>query len=138
VFSAIKILVDQWHSRLGHLSRDIVRHIISRNNLPYAHFDSSCESFCDACTCAKANQLPFLVSSSCSSAPLQLIFSVVWGLAIDSFGNKKYYVSFIDDYSKFTWIYLLCHKSEVSKYFLKFEKLVERLLECRIIAVQLD
>jgi hypothetical protein len=42
---------------------------------------------------------------------LELVFSDVWGLAIDSFSRKKYYVSFIDDYSKFTWIYLLRHKS---------------------------
>jgi hypothetical protein len=40
-------------------------------------------------------------------ASLQLVFSDVWGSTIDSFGNKKYYVSFIDDYSKFTWLYLL-------------------------------
>jgi hypothetical protein len=30
-----------------------------------------------------------------------------------SFGNNNYYAYFIDDYSKFTWIYLLKHKSEV-------------------------
>jgi hypothetical protein len=60
------------------------------------------------------------------------------GPAIDSFGHKKYYVSFIDDYSKFTWIHLLHHKSEVSKYFLEFQAIVERLLDRKIIAVQSD
>jgi hypothetical protein len=80
---------------------------------------------CDTCAYAKAHQLPFQISSSRSSAPLELVFSDVWGCAIDSFDRKKYYVSFIDDYSKFTWIYLLHHKSEVSKYFLEFQKLVE-------------
>jgi hypothetical protein len=62
----------------------------------------------------------------------------MWGPAIDSFGQKKYYVSFIDDYSKFTWIYLLRHKSEVSIYFLEFQKLVERRLDRKIIVVQSD
>jgi hypothetical protein len=76
------------------------------------------------------------MSSSCSSTPLELVFSNVWGPTIDSFGRKRYYVSFIDDYSKFTWIYLLHHKPEVSKYFLKFQKLVERHLDRKIIAVQ--
>jgi hypothetical protein len=47
-------------------------------------------------------------------------------------------VSFIDDYSKFTWIYLLYHKSEVSKYFLEFQKLIERMLDQKIIAIQSD
>jgi hypothetical protein len=51
---------------------------------------------------------------------------------------KKYYVSFIDDYSKFTWIYLLRHKSEVFQFFKEFQSLVERLLNRKIIAMQTD
>jgi hypothetical protein len=51
---------------------------------------------------------------------------------------KKYYVSFIDDYNKFTWIYLLCPKLEVSKYFLEFQSLVERMLGRKIISLQSD
>jgi hypothetical protein len=43
--------------------------------------------------------LPYYVSFSRSSVPLELIFLDVWGTAIDSFGHKKYYVNFIDDYS---------------------------------------
>ncbi|WVZ76848.1 hypothetical protein U9M48_024775 [Paspalum notatum var. saurae] len=37
------------------------------------------------------------------------------GPAPDSVSRKKYYVSFIDDFSKFTWLYLIKHKSEVFK-----------------------
>jgi hypothetical protein len=58
--------------------------------------------------------------------------------AIDYFGRKKYYVSFIDDYSKFIWTYLIRHKYEVSKYFFEFQKLVERMLHKKIIDVQSD
>jgi hypothetical protein len=47
-----------------------------------------------------------------SSHPLELIFLDVWGLTPESVGCYKYHVSFVDDYSKFTWIYLLKHKSE--------------------------
>jgi hypothetical protein len=138
VFSGIKISVDRWHNRLGHPSRDIVRRVISKNNLPCATFDSSSHHVCDACACAKAHQLPYQISSSRSSVPLELIFSDVWGPAIESFARKSYYVTFIDDYSKFTWIYLLRHKSEVSKYFLEFQALVERLFNRKILAVQSD
>jgi hypothetical protein len=109
-----------------------------KNNLPCAQFDGSSVSVCDACACAKAHQLPYSVSSRSSSTPLELIYSDVWGLTIDSFGRKNYYVSFIDDYSKFTWIYLLHHKSEASKYFVEFQKLIERRLGCQILIVQSD
>jgi hypothetical protein len=138
VLHAIKIPIDRWRSRLGHPSRDIVRRVISKNNLPCATIDSSNSSVCDAfaCACAKAHQLPYQLSFSTSSAPLQLIFFDVWGHAIESFGRKRYYISFIDDYSKFTWIYLLRHKSKVYKYFLEFQALVERMFYRKIVSVQ--
>jgi hypothetical protein len=50
----------------------------------------------------KSHKLPYSVSTSVSSKPLELIFSDVWGSAPDSVGMKKYYASFIDDFSKFT------------------------------------
>jgi hypothetical protein len=85
------------------------------------------EVVCDVCLWAKAHQLSYPVSSHQSSSPLDSVFSDVWRPAIDSFRGKKYYVSFIDDFSKFTWIYLLRRKSEVFKYFHGIQQLVERM-----------
>jgi histone deacetylase 1/2 len=73
-----------------------------------------------------------------STTPLQLVFSDVWGPAPTSVGRHDYYVSFIDDYSKFTWIYLLKKKSDVLSAFINFQKLVERKLGKKIITVQSD
>jgi hypothetical protein len=137
ILAAIKPTSERWHCRLGHPSRDIVARVIRHNNLVCSGLDSS-ESVCDACLRAKAHQLPYPKSTSQSAAPLDLVFSDVWGPAIDSFDNKKYYVSFIDDYSKFTWIYLLRHKSEVFQFFKEFQSLVERLLNRKILAMQTD
>lgn len=53
-------------------------------------------------------------------------FSDVWGPAPTSIGRHQYYVSFIDDFSKFNWIYLLHRKSEVFQCFNEFQNLVER------------
>jgi histone deacetylase 1/2 len=69
---------------------------------------------------------------------LELIYLDVWGHASDSVGGKKYYVSFIDDYSKFTWIYLLKFKSEVFEKFHEFQKLAERLFDRKILTMQTD
>jgi hypothetical protein len=125
------------NSLLGHPSFEVVRRVISTNNLPCSS-EVNKETVCDACQQAKSHQLLYSVSTSKSSAPLELIFSDVCGPAIDSFGRKKYYVSFIDDYSKFTWIYLLRYKSEVFKYFQEFQTLVERLFNRKILAMQSD
>jgi hypothetical protein len=60
------------------------------------------------------------------------------GPATNSVGRNKYYVSFIDDYSKFTWVYLLRFKSEVFQKFYDFQNMVERMFDSKIIVVQTD
>ena len=117
VCSATKASMDTWHRRLGHPTAPVVRQVVSRNKLPCVSTPSSHESVCDACQQAKSHQLPHSRSQNKSSAPLELVFSDVWGPALDSVGRKNYYDSFIDDFSKFTWIYLLKHKSEVFQKF---------------------
>jgi hypothetical protein len=77
------------------------RHVIRDNNLSCSSLSNN-GVVCDACMQAKAHQLPYQVSTSHASALLDLIFSNVWGPAINSFSGKTYYVCFIDDFSKFT------------------------------------
>jgi hypothetical protein len=101
VLSTIKIPSTRLHARLGHLSSYIVRFVLNKNNLPFSN-DVSVESVCDACQQAKCHQLPYPISTTASKVPLELIFSDVWSPTCDSVGCFKYYVSFIDDYSKFT------------------------------------
>jgi histone deacetylase 1/2 len=78
------------------------------------------------------------VSSRVSVAPLELVHTDVWGPARTSSEGYKYYVSFVDDYSRFCWIYLLKHKSDVEQVFYAFQAHVERLLNAKIKAVQSD
>jgi hypothetical protein len=80
---------------------------------------------CDACQQTKSHQLPYPKSDSVSKSPLELVFSDVWGPARDSIGRNKYYVSFINDFSKLTWIYLLKNKFKVFQKFKEFQVLVE-------------
>jgi hypothetical protein len=135
VFNVSKVPMSRWHA--GHPSSTIVRFVLNKNSLPFSS-NLSPESVCDVCQQAKCHQLPYPISTSASKAPLELIFSDVWGPACDSIGQNKYYVSFIDDFSKFTWIYLLKHKSEVLQKFQEFQYLVERLFDKKILAVQTD
>jgi hypothetical protein len=90
----------RWHSRLGHPALPIVQRVISRNKLSCSRENN--ESVCEACQKAKSHQLPYSRSTSVSHHPLELIYSDVWGPAPGSFGRKNYYISFIDDFSKFT------------------------------------
>jgi histone deacetylase 1/2 len=62
----------------------------------------------------------------------------VWGHAPSSVGKYTYYVSFIDDYSKFFWIYLLKKNSDVFQVFHNYQQLVERQFGTKILALQSD
>ena len=121
--AAIKPSTSRWHSRLGHPSSSVVQQILSKSRVPFVS-ESNKEQVCDACQQGKSHQLPYPVSISVSSSPLELVFSDVWGPAPTSVGKNNYYVSFIDDFSKFTWIYLLCHKYEVFQKFHDFQSMV--------------
>jgi histone deacetylase 1/2 len=87
---------------------------------------------------AKSHQLPCPKSNSVSSKPFELVFTNVWEPTPTSVGRHSYYVSFINDFSKFTWIYLLQFKSEVFRCFHDFQNMVECQFGHKILAVQLD
>jgi histone deacetylase 1/2 len=114
-----------------------VRHVLHRHELPV---ESSNKEFlvCDACQQGKSHQLPFTVSSRVVTAPLELVFSDVWGPAQTSVSGHNYYVSFIDAFSRFTWLYLIKRKSDVFTVFTHFQAHVERLLNHKTIHVQSD
>jgi len=106
VLGVIKPTTSLWHHRLGHPASAIVQQVIQRHQLPVTK-DSNKASVCDACQQGKSHQLPYPRSITTSASSFDLVFSDVWGPAPTSIGRNNYYVSFIDDHSKFVWIYLL-------------------------------
>jgi hypothetical protein len=123
--AAIKPSSSKWHNRLGHPSSIVVHQVLSKNQISFI-FKPNKSSVCDACQKGKSHRLPYPKSTSMSASSFELVFSDVWGPAPTSIGRNNYYVSFINDFSKFTWIYLLKHKSEVFQKFHDFQSMVER------------
>jgi histone deacetylase 1/2 len=116
VFSSIKVSRAQWHFCLGHPATPVVHHILHRHELPSVSVNKVL--VCDACQQGKSHQLPFSLSTCVTTAPLEIIYSNVWGPAQTSVSGHQFYVSFVDAYSRFTWLYLLKHKSDVFQIFL--------------------
>jgi len=136
-FLTVKLSKEQLHKRLGHPASPITIRILKNNNLAIDTRVSS-SLICHACQLGKAHQLPFVYSQHVSTTPLQLIHTDVWGPAIVSVNNSKYYVSFVDDFSIYVWIYFLKCKSDVESVFLQFQKHVETMLNTKIRSVQSD
>jgi hypothetical protein len=52
--------------------------------------------------------------------------------------NTMYPLLMIDDISKFTWVYMLKHKSDVFQELTEFQTMVELCFDTKIIAMQTD
>lgn len=117
-----------WHKCLGHPNDVILSNLLKRGLLGNKdqcsyhnlHLD------CSTCKLGKGKTLPFATHGSHANACFEIIHSDVWGITpVPSHAQYKYFVSFIDDYSRFTWIYFLRTKAEVFNAFQKFLAYIE-------------
>ena len=86
----------------------------------------------------KAKQFPFSDSSCVTLSPLDIIHSDVCVSPIVSSKGHRYYVLFIDDYSRFTWVYPIHNKSGVFSCFVHFKYFAENLFYTTIKQLQCD
>jgi hypothetical protein len=94
---------------------------------------------CKGCAQGKNVKHSFPNNDNRAKGVLDIVHSNICGpMSATSLSGYVYYVSFIDDYSRKTWIYLLKAKNEVFGKFKEFKALVENLIEWKIKTLQLD
>jgi hypothetical protein len=97
------------------------------------------ESMCRECALAKNIEKPFPSSENRSKWILDLIHLDVFGpMTMRALGGSLYYVTFIDDFSRKTWLYLLKAKEEVFRKFQEFKAKVENLSDKKIKTIRSD
>ena len=117
--------IDGWHKRLGHPSIKIVHHLVKNFSLSISS-TKTLSSLCHSCSINKAHQQPFRVNSLQSHEPFELIYTDVWGPAsYTGIAESRYYLIFVDHYTKYIWFYPMVTKSDVSKIFPHFKRFVE-------------
>jgi len=116
-----------WHKRMGHYRYEAL-FFMERNNmlksLPKLGKDFPT---CATCQYGKLSRLPFQQNKAWrATQKLQLIHTDVGGsMNTSSLNGSKYYVAFIDDYSRMYWIYFMKFKDEVANIFGKFKSWIE-------------
>ena len=90
---------DIWHQHLGHPSNKIINKLSSHSCISVSGNNHA--TFCNGCAVSKSSRLPFVSVPSRTSKPLELIHIDVWGPAsVSSIQHHRYYVIFVDDFTK--------------------------------------
>ena len=111
------------HRRLCHHHLAGIRRLLSVNLVTGLMLDSKAgpDPVCEACKAGKMHADPFPTSSTRASRPLQLVHSDVHGpVKVPTHQGYRYWVSFIDDFSRLKAVYLLKRKLETFAAFKQF------------------
>ena len=103
------------HCRLGHLSLPLLKKLCPQ-------FSSLLSLDCESCQFTKHHRLSYNPRvNKRASAPFELVHSDVWGpCPVVPLTGFRYFVTFVDDYSRTTWLYLIKNHSELFSYFHAF------------------
>ncbi|MCO5613411.1 hypothetical protein L7F22_067687 [Adiantum nelumboides] len=105
---------ELWHARFGHVGY--------------------------GCVLGKMHRFAFSQDGSVrATRKLQLVHSDVCGpMRTPSVGNSLYFVTFIDDFSRFCWVYPLKAKSDVFAVFQHYVSMVENETGCKVQTLRTD
>jgi transposase InsO family protein len=96
--------------------------------------------FYEHCVYGKEKRVKFLrVGKENESERLELVHTYVWGPSqVSSIGGSHYYVTFIDNATRKTWVYCIRQKYDVFDTFKKWKSLVENEIGKRLKCLRLD
>jgi hypothetical protein len=97
-----------WHKRMGHLNFKALEVMAKREVVLGLPKSLTClKHVCEHCALSKSHRQPYKRSITRSLEPLQLLHSDIHSVSTLSNGGAKMYVTFIDDFSRFCWIFIL-------------------------------
>jgi hypothetical protein len=100
-----------WHCCLRHINEKCIERL-HKNGL-LSSFDFESFDMCESCLHRKMTKAPFTSQSERMSDLLGLVHTDVCGpMSSVSRGGFQYFITFIDDFSRYGYIYLMRHKSE--------------------------
>jgi GAG-pre-integrase domain len=120
---------ELWHLRFGHLHYSGLKELAKKNmvhGLPDMDYS---KKFCEGCVLGKQARNIFPKKAEyLTRRSLELIHTDICGpITPKPFSEKRYFITFIDDYTRRTWVYFLKEKSEAFEVFKKFKVLVEKM-----------
>ncbi|KAH9681573.1 Integrase catalytic domain-containing protein [Citrus sinensis] len=142
VLSALHVSSDvdkakMWHLRLGHMSAKSLQELSKRGLLCGDNVEEL--KFCENCIFGKAHRMKFERGFHKSKAVLDYAHSDLWGPAqVPSLSGGRYFVTFIYDFLRKVWLYILKTKDQAFEKFKIWRALVENQFEMKLKALRAD
>nr|AAS07263.1 putative gag/pol polyprotein [Oryza sativa Japonica Group]ABF98438.1 retrotransposon protein, putative, Ty1-copia subclass [Oryza sativa Japonica Group] len=126
-----------WHSRLCHVNFSCMTRLANMSLIP--KFTLVKGSKCHTCVQSKQHRKPHKASEARNLAPLELVHSDLCEMnSVLTKGEKKYFMTLIDDCTRFCYVYLLKTKDEALHYFKIYKAEVDNQLERKIKRLRSD
>lgn len=129
-----------WHRRLGHLNFRSMLLLKNKMSTGITFKNEAMDKPCEACVMGKHSRHSFQTNGGKRSKyKLGLVHSDICGpMPVDSYSGYRYFILFIDDYTRKTFVYFLKKKSEAFYYFKIFKALVENQTNMSIKCLRTD
>ncbi|XP_022753636.1 uncharacterized protein LOC111301927 [Durio zibethinus] len=129
-----------WHKRMGHFNYNALNFMHKNDlvlNMPTVEVNVR---VCEVCQLGKQSKLPFAINKAWRAIEkLQLVHNDLCGpMKNFSLNGSRYFIAFIDDFTRMCWIYFMKQKSEVANVFWKFKAWIENQSGCKIKIIRLD
>jgi transposase InsO family protein len=128
-----------WHRKLGHINaQSLMKMKTTVDGIVFNERDDESIKNCAVCAEGKQHALPFGKSTRKSTRVLELVHSDVCEVETQSMANSKYFITFIDDYSRKIFVYFLVKKSQAFDKFCEFKSAVENTTGKKISCLRTD
>ena len=117
-----------WHFRFSHLNFSGLKLLSTAGMVRGLSAINPRSHICEVCIIGKQARLPFPSEKSWRvDAPLQLIHTdICEPIDFVSLGGNRYFITFIDDFSRKLWVYILKEKSDVFTTFKHLKLLLKQ------------
>jgi hypothetical protein len=131
------------HRHFGHIVPAVAKCLVTHSFVTGVELDISGDkpTFCKSCVYVKSRcqSMPKVRQGECATSFGEEIHSDVWGPSpVESLGGHHYFVTFTDNHSRHSHLYLLRHKSETFTAYKTFEAWVCTQLDAPIKALHSD
>lgn len=128
-----------WYNRLGLLSFQKIELLKDQLHLTCNGYKQYKFAPCSVCPLAKQRRLSFVSNNHFSHNAFDLIHCDTWGpYHAQAHAGHRFFLTLVDNCTRFTWIYLMKQKSHAESIIPKFFKMIETQLHNVIKAFRSD